>query len=52
MPGKPDVCNYYTQGFVPGGREWVPNFWEMLPGKCEVSMPAIVQARFALSMSF
>jgi hypothetical protein len=23
--GKHDVCNYYTQGYVPGGREWVPN---------------------------
>jgi len=24
--GKHDVCNYYTQGYFPGGREWVPKF--------------------------
>jgi len=25
-PGKHDVCNYYTWGYFPGGREYVPNF--------------------------
>ncbi len=29
-----------------------PIFGNMLPGKCGVSMPAILQARFALSMCF